>query len=89
MAMTRTTPDQVLAVARHPSFTADMSVTLVRGLPWRRLVAIWDASSHALRSPQTPAHVRMAHVALRDALLDEMEIRHARDFETWDPWSIS
>lgn len=84
MAANRTPIDQVLAVVRHPSFCGELAPGLVDGLSWAELMDVWDLSSVILQGNVRP-HVRLAHAALRDAVLDEMGTRHPVDYAVWVP----
>lgn len=84
MAENRRPIDQVLAVVRHPSFCSELAPGLVAGLAWAELMDVWDLSSVILQGDVSP-RARLAHAALRDALLDEMETQHPVGYAAWVP----
>lgn len=74
--------DRVLALARHPSFTAAVAGRVVGELRWHDLVDVWDEAGRLLAKPADPRHL-LGYIRMRAAVLDELERRNSRKFDRW------
>ena len=74
---------QVLARARHPSFTPEQAAGLVDGLSGHQLRELWAETSRLLEASACEEQHRFAYTVLREELLRALEGDDQRGFDRW------